>query len=71
MKLSPLSVLVALVIVGATVELIEQQDQKAAYVLVIILLLSIITFNAAAFNRQLQAVVGAFAAYPKAKKDKR
>lgn len=57
-KLSPLSVLLALVIVGVTVEIVEQQNKQAAYMLVLLILLGMITFNAAAFRVQLGRIIG-------------
>lgn len=56
-KVSPLGALVAIVILGVTIEIVEQQDKKAAYVLVIILLLGMITFNSGAFTSQISAVL--------------
>lgn len=59
MRVSPLGALVAIVILGVTIEAVEQQSKQAAYILVVILLLGMITFNAAVFNRQLTALIAA------------
>lgn len=59
-NVTPLAALVALVVVGVTVELVEQQSKQAAYVLVVVLLLGMITFNAAAFNAQSRALLALF-----------
>jgi hypothetical protein len=57
-KVKPLAALLALVVVGITVELVEQQNKQAAYMLVVLLLLGMITFNAAAFRTQLGMIIG-------------
>lgn len=59
-NVSPLGALVAIVILGITIEAVEQQSQKAAYVLVVILLLGMITFNARVFNQQIMAIIAVF-----------
>lgn len=58
MGISPLGVLISIVIVGITIEVVEQQSKPAAYGLAILVLLGMITFNAAAFSRQITAIVG-------------
>jgi hypothetical protein len=56
-KLAPLGVLVAAVIVGITVEIVERQSREAAYALVVLILLGIITFNAQQFSAQMNAIL--------------
>jgi len=56
--MSPLGVLFAIVIVGITVEVVEQQSKAAAYALVILLLLGIVTFNAQGFSGQFSRIIG-------------
>jgi hypothetical protein len=60
MGTSPLGVLAALVIVGVTIEVVEGQDKRAAYALVVLLLLGIITFNAARFRTEISALIATF-----------
>lgn len=57
-NISPLGALLALVIIGITVEAVESVNKSAAYALVVLLLLGIITFNATAFSRQFALLVG-------------
>lgn len=57
MKISPFGVLIALVILGVTIEAVEQQSKSAAYGLVALLLLGMITFNASAFTKQINLLV--------------
>lgn len=59
MRVSPLGALFAIVVVGVTIEVVEQQSKPAAYGLVLLLLLGIITFNSATFTAQMGAVVAA------------
>lgn len=68
MQISPLGALVAIVIIGVTVEVVEQQDRRAAYALVILLLLGVIVFNANAFTVQINRVIAAFNAPSRSKK---
>jgi hypothetical protein len=56
MRLSPLAALAAIVIVGITLEAVERQSRAAAYGLMIVLLLGIVTFNADAFKRETDAI---------------
>lgn len=58
-KLSPLGVLFAIVVIGITIEAVERQSKTAAYALVVLVLLGIITFNAGAFTAQLNGIVSA------------
>jgi hypothetical protein len=57
MNISPLGVLVALVVLGVTIEVVEQKSQSAAYALVILLLLGMVTFNSAAFTKQINLLI--------------
>lgn len=57
MNIPPLAALFAIVIVGITVEAVERQSKQAAYALVILILLGIITFNAQLFSRQVAALL--------------
>lgn len=57
MRISPLAALIAIVILGITIEAVEQQSEQAAYALVAILLLGMITFNAQAFSRESGAIL--------------
>ncbi len=70
MQLSPLAALFAVMVLGVTIEAIERQNKQAAYVLMVVLLLGVITFNAKAFQGQVNAIIGALLpkSYPKAKK---
>lgn len=56
-KISPLGALAALVVVGVTIEVVEQQNRAAAYALVFLILLGMITFNANAFRAQMTTLV--------------
>ena len=56
-NISPLGALAALVVVGITIEVVESQNKTAAYVLVLVILLGMITFNAAAFRTQVGIIV--------------
>jgi predicted aspartyl protease len=64
-NISPLGALAALVVVGITVEVVERESTRAAYALVLVILLAMITFNAAAFQRQVQAIIAALNARSK------
>ncbi len=57
MKISPLGALFAILIVGVTVSAVEQQSRRAAYALVVLVLLGIVTFNATVFTQQLNAIM--------------
>jgi hypothetical protein len=57
MKVSPIGVLAAIVIVGVTVEVVEQKSRQAAYALVVLLLLGIITFNSRAFSIEFARIM--------------
>ncbi len=70
MKVSPLGALVAIIVLGVTIEAVEQQSKPAAYTLVAILLLGMITFNAMQFNRQMNTIITLFNA-PRAPADKK
>lgn len=59
MDVSAIGILSALVLVGVTVEAVEAKSKKAAYVLVLVLLLGIVTFNAAAFRTQSSLLIAA------------
>jgi hypothetical protein len=56
-RISPLGALAAIVVLGVTVEVVEGQNKSAAYVLVFVLLLGMITFNASQFSQQVQTVI--------------
>lgn len=56
-NISPLGALAALVIVGITIEAVESQNKAAAYVLVFVILLGMITFNAATFRTQVGTLI--------------
>lgn len=56
-KISPLGALAALVVVGVTIEAVEGQNKQAAYALVFVLLLGIITFNAGTFRSQVTTLI--------------
>lgn len=58
-RISPLGALFAIVVIGITIEAVERQSRQAAYVLAIVVLLGIITFNAGAFTQQLGGIVAA------------
>lgn len=62
MKATPLSALFAIVIVGIMIEAVERQSKQAAYALVILLLLGVVTFNASKLTAQLAAINGILAA---------
>lgn len=57
MKVSPLGALFAIVIVGIVIEVVEHESKQAAYALVVLVLLGILTFNAAAFTTQVNTVI--------------
>jgi hypothetical protein len=57
MKVSPLGALAAIVIVGITIEVVEQQSRAAAYMLVALILLGIVTFNAQTFQDQTTKIL--------------
>jgi hypothetical protein len=57
----PLVIFVVLAL-GVLVEIVEGQDRRAAYALVVILLLGMITFNAAQFQTQMKALISSLAA---------
>lgn len=59
MAVSPLGVLFAIVIIGITIEVVEQQSKQAAYVLVLLILLGMAVFNAQALGAQLQYITQA------------
>lgn len=57
-NISPLAALAALVVIGISVEVVESQNKTAAYGLVLVILLGMITFNANAFNTQIRTIIG-------------
>lgn len=59
-RVSPLGVLVAIVVVGVTIQVVEQKSREAAYALVVLILLGIITFNADTFNTQVARILTLF-----------
>jgi hypothetical protein len=56
MKIPPLQALAAIVIVGVTLEAVERKSRPAAYALLIVILLGVITFNADTFKRETEAI---------------
>lgn len=58
-NISPLGVLFAIVVIGITIEAVERQSKGAAYALVLLVLLGIVTFNAGAFTAQINGIIGA------------
>jgi hypothetical protein len=62
--ISPLGALFALIIVGVTIEAVEQQSKDAAYALVLVVLLAMITFNAKTFRQQLELILGVLSTAP-------
>jgi uncharacterized protein YcfJ len=69
MKVSPLGVLFAIVVIGITIEAVERQSRQAAYALAILVLLGIVTFNASAFSAQVAALTAALNRRPTPKRD--
>lgn len=67
MRVSPLGVLAAILIVGITIEAVERQNRSAAYALVVLILLGIITFNAKTFTAQINSVMAILNARSKTK----
>lgn len=67
MKVSPLGVMLAIVVLGVTIELVEGQDKRAGYVLGGIILLGVITFNAGAFRQQVANIGEAINGIPRTK----
>ncbi len=57
MKINPLAALFAIVIVGITIEAVERQSKQAAYALLVLILLGIVTFNARAFSQQMTNIL--------------
>jgi hypothetical protein len=53
MNTSSFGALISVLVMGITIEIVEHESKKAAYALVVLLLLGIITFNAGAFARQM------------------
>jgi hypothetical protein len=65
--MSPLAALAAIVIVGITLEAVERQSRAAAYGLMIVILLGIVTFNADTFKRETEAIWAVLNQKPKPK----
>lgn len=57
MKVSPLGALFAIVVIGIVIEAVEHESKQAAYALVVLILLGIVTFNATAFTTQINAII--------------
>lgn len=69
MKVSPIGALIAIVILGITIEVVERESQKAAFALTLVLLLGMITFNAAAFSQQINAIIALANYRPASRRD--
>jgi hypothetical protein len=65
MKIPPLQALAAIVIVGVTLEAVERHSRAAAYGLLIVILLGVITFNADTFRRETEAIWAVLSQKPK------
>lgn len=60
-KVSPLLYIGAVLIIGVSIEVVEGQDRRAAWILVGVLLLGAITFNVQTFDQQLKLIMGILA----------
>lgn len=56
-NISPLAALGALLVIGVSIEAVEQQNKQAAYALAFVIILGMITFNATAFRQQISLVI--------------
>ena len=64
MNVSPLGILATLMFIEVSIEAVENQSKRAAYALVIVVLLSIVVFNAQTFNQQMRMIIGMINARP-------
>jgi len=64
MNVSPLGILATLMFIEVSIEAVENQSKRAAYALVIVVLLSMVVFNAQTFNQQMRMIIGMINARP-------